>query len=204
MPSIIFFAALISFLAYLSEAGILLWLHIKPTGYSYTKNAVSDYGVGSTKKLFSLYLHCSNLGSVWLAVVLAGESLLYVPLRIMLFLFLLVISRIGLSYFPTDLEGNRPTRTGFMHYIFAILVFGFLYITITTLTPYFGGIPAWHVFHAILSLLSVLTTISLITVIITMWRPLRNVFGIFERLFIITTTVWFIMVSGFFLVMLRL
>lgn len=204
MMWIAFFAAVVSFLAYLAEAVVLVWLHIKPTGYHLARNAVSDYGVGPTKNLFGTYLSFNNIGSLALAIALySAPGIQPIPLWPIIFLVLLTISRFCLSLFPTDIEGKALTRTGLLHYIFAVFVFGFLYTSIVQLTRLFGTKPDWQSIYPILAALSAMAAPSLMAVAVTLLKPLRNIFGLFERLYITITTLWFIIVSAFLVILLR-
>ncbi|MEK7069993.1 MAG: DUF998 domain-containing protein [Patescibacteria group bacterium] len=196
--NIAFIFALLGFLAYISEGGVLLWLHIKPTGYHPIRNAVSDYGVGPTHRLLRIYLWLCNLGAVFLTIALiVGLRVPPIPQRSIVFLFLLVGVRICLSLFPTDLEGKPMTRTGILHYIFAVLTIGFVYTIMAQLTPFFQARPDWQAINRILGVLLTITTPALIAIVITMWKPLRSIFGLFERIFIVSTTLWFLIVSAF-------
>ena len=44
-----------------------------------------------------------------------------------MFLGLVALSRVGESLFRTTVEGERLARTGALHYVFAIVTFGFTY-----------------------------------------------------------------------------
>ncbi len=196
--NIAFIFSLLSFLAYLSGSGVLLCLHIKPTEYHPIRHAVSDYGVGNTQRLFNIYLWLASLGAFALAVALmVGLEAPPVPQRAIIFLLLLVGVRICVSLFPTDLEGQPLTRTGILHYIFAILSIGLVYSIMAQLTPFFQMRPDWQSVNSVLKVLLTIATPALIAIVITMWKPLRNIFGLFERLFVITTTLWFLVVSIF-------
>jgi hypothetical protein len=202
--SIAFMFALLSFLAYLGESGVLVWLHAKPTGYNLVRHAVSDYGVGKTRRLFTIYLALAGLGSVLLAVAfMFGPEAPIVPQRTIVFLLLLAIARIGVILFPTDLEGKPLTRTGILHYFFAIVSIGFTYTIMAELTPIFLTIPDWQVVAGILNVLLMIATPALVALVITLWKPLRNIFGLFERLFIVSTTIWFLFASAFLAVLLH-
>lgn len=193
--SIVFIVPLLSFLTYLGAYGTLVWLHIKPTEYNPVRNAVSDYGVGYTRRLFNTYLQLNSFGAIALAIALI--KIPSVPQRSIIFLFLLICARIGTSMFPTDLEGKTLTRTGFLHYIFAILSVGFVYSIIAQLTPFFQTRPDWQAVSSILNIILTITTPILVMVVVTMWKPLRKFFGLFERIFIATTAVSFLIVSAF-------
>ena len=190
--------SLLSFLAYFGCGCILFWLHIQPTGYSPIRHAISDYGVGKTQRLFNIYLLLAGLGSAALAAALIfGLEAPSVPQRAIILLLLLAGIRICVSAFPTDLEGKPLTRTGILHYIFAILSVGLVYTIMAQLTPFFQTRPDWQTVNSILKVLLTIATPALAMVVITLWKPLRNIFGLFERLFVITTTLWFLTVSIF-------
>jgi hypothetical protein len=199
-----FIFSLISFLAYLSASSLLLWLHIKRTGYHPIRHAVSDYGVGNTHRLFNIYLSFSGLGAVALSLALSfGLKTPPAPERAIILLFLLAGVRVCVSLFPTDLEGQPLTKTGILHYLFAILSIGFVYAIAAELTPFFQARPDWEIISNILGVLLAIATPALVAIIVTMWKPLRNIFGLFERLFIATTTLWFLVVSAFLTVLLH-
>ena len=71
-----------------------------------------------------------------------------------------------------------------------------VYTVIAQLTPFIGARPEWQAVSAILGVLCIIATPALIAIIITMWKPLRNIFGLFERLFVIATTLWFLIMSA--------
>jgi hypothetical protein len=202
--SIAFIFSLLSFLAYLSGNDVLLWLHIKPTKYHLIRHAISDYGVGNTRRLFNIYLWLSGLGAGTLAIALmVGLKTFPVPERAIILLLLLAGIRICVSIFPTDLEEKPLTRIGILHYIFAILSVGLVYTIMAELTPFFQARPDWQTVNSILKMLFTIATPTLVAIIITMWKPLRNTFGLFERMFVITTTLWFLLVSAFLTILLH-
>jgi hypothetical protein len=193
-----FILAVLSFVAYLGANSILFWLHFKPTGYHLIRHALSDYGVGPTRHLFNVYIQLTNFGGITLAIALLdGLHAPAVPQRSIVLLFLLFVIRICLSLFPTDLEGKPLTRIGILHYVFAILSIGFTYTIMAQLTPFFQARPDWQAVQSSLKVLLNIATPALIAIVITMWKPLRSIFGLFERLFIATTAVWFLIVSAF-------
>lgn len=159
--------ALISLAAGLTYVGVVVALHILPTGYDLVHNAVSDYGVGRYAPLFRVSLWAGSIAVLALAI---GLGLGSPPLDIsdLVFLGLVAACRIGESLFPTTIEGQRLTRTGAMHYLFAILTFGFTYLD-------------W---------LSGAVLIGLILVVGTLLPRLRHLFGLPERFFLLVTYTW--------------
>jgi Protein of unknown function (DUF998) len=120
-------------------------LHFLPTGYSPVHNAVSDYGAGSYSSLFRISLWSGSIAVLVLTVGLAlGVGSPPLVNRDLVFLGLVAVAWIGESLFPTTVEGERLTRTGALHYLFAILTFGFTYAAISGLTPVLVKLHPWH------------------------------------------------------------
>ena len=188
--------ALISLLGSLIYVVVVVALHVLPTGYDPRHNAVSDYGVGKYAPLFRVSLWA---GSIAVAALPAGLALGVgsPPLvsRDLAFLGLVAVSRIGESMFPTTVEGERLTRTGALHYFFAILTFGFTYAAISGLTPVLVKIHPWHSEKGLLTWLAVATLVGLILVVVTLLPRLRRIFGLCERFFLAVTYLWFIMAA---------
>ena len=133
-----FFFACLSFLACAGQFGILLFLHCRRSGYSPIKHAVSDFGVGRAKHLFQIRIWMDSFGAAALAIsFLLGFGPLSVLPSVIVLLLLLAAARIGAGIFPADLEGQKFTGTGLLHYIFAILSFGFAYTVIIKMTAFF-------------------------------------------------------------------
>jgi hypothetical protein len=189
--------ALVGLLTLLAYLGIMIALHLRPTGYDPVHHAVSDYGVGPYRQWFRVALWVSSIGTLALAAglaitpgtpELAGKDLL--------FLALIPIMRVGMTLFPTDLEGRKLTRIGLRHYLFAIAAFTFTYLAISDLTADLDLIHPWLSVKGILVALRVTVPITLALVVVTMFPPLRRVFGIFERLFLLSTNLWFIVIAA--------
>ena len=188
--------ALLSALATTAYLGIFVALHVLPTGYNPIRHAVSDYAVGKYGYLFRIGLWASSLGVLALAFALIhGVGSPPLAHHELVYLFLIPIARIGMTRFPTDLEGRRRSRTGVLHYVFAIAAFTFTYLAISDTTPVLRHLSGTVILGSPLHWVAWLVAPELALVVITMFRPLRKVFGLFERLFLLTTNVWFIMVA---------
>jgi hypothetical protein len=192
--------ALVSLLASLIYLVIFFALHILPTGYHPVRNAVSDYAVGNFGPLFRVALWSSSIGVVTLAIGLAtGVGMPPLAERDIIFLVLIAVARVAMSLFPTDIEGKRLTFIGLLHYVFAILAFTFTYMAISHFTPVLQTLNPWQQAKEPLGWLAQFVTPALVLVVITMFRPLRRFFGLFERLFLLSTNIWFLLVSLFLL-----
>jgi hypothetical protein len=188
--------ALISLLGSLVYVVVVVALHVLPTGYNPARNAVSDYGVGQYAPLFRVSLWA---GSIAVAVLPAGLALGVgaPPLASsdLVFLGLVAVSRVGESLFPTTVEGERLTRTGALHYVFAIVTFGFTYTAISGLTPVLVKLHPWHSDKGLLTWLAGATLVGLILVVATLLPRLRRVFGLCERFFLLVTYAWLVLVA---------
>jgi hypothetical membrane protein len=185
--------ALVSLVGSLVYVGVVVALHFMPTGYDLVHNAVSDYGVGRYAPLFRVSLWAGSVAVLALAIGLAldpGAPPLLT--RGLVFLGLVSAARIGESLFPTTIEGQKLTRTGAMHYVFAILTFGFTYAAISDLTPDLVKLYPWHAHRGTLDWLSGAILVGLILVIATLLPRLRHVFGLCERFFLAVTYIWLV------------
>jgi hypothetical protein len=188
--------------ALVSLAGSLVYvvavvaLHVLPTGYDLVHNAVSDYGVGKYAPLFRVSLWAGSIAVLTLAIGLGlGVGSPPLVIRDVVFLGLVAACRIGESLFPTTVEGEKLTRTGRMHYLFAILTFGFTYAAISGLTPVLVKLSPWHPHRGTLDWLSGAVLVGLILVIATLLPRLRHVFGLCERFFLAVTYTWLVVVA---------
>lgn len=191
--SITFLMAVLGLLGLIAYLGIFAALHVLPTGYQPVRHAVSDYGVGSYGPLFRRALGLSSLGVVFLAIGLTlnpGAP----PLAVsqLVFLFLVPVMRMGMARFPTDIEGHKLTPAGRRHYLFAIAAFAFTYVAISGMTPRLAALPPWQSAQGLLTALDWLVAASLALVVVTLLPPLRRVFGLFERVFLVSSNIWLI------------
>lgn len=183
--------ALISLAGSLVYVAVVVALHVLPTGYDLVHNAVSDYGVGQYAPLFRVSLWAGSIAVLALTIGLTLEPGAPPLLtRSLVFLGLVAACRIGESLFPTTVEGQKLTRTGALHYLFAILTFGFTYAAISDLTPDLVKLYPWHAHHGLLDWLSGAILVGLILVIATLLPRLRRVFGLCERFFLLVTYGW--------------
>lgn len=194
--SVAFLMAILGLIGVIGYLGIVGALHVLPTGYQPVRHAVSDYGVGRYGPLFRRALGLSSLGVLFLAIGLAlnpGAP----PLAVsqLVFLFLVPVMRMGMVRFPTDLEGHSLTPAGRRHYAFAIAAFAFTYAAISGMTSRLTSPSPWSSAHGLLSVLDWVTMVALILVVVTLLPPLRRVFGLFERAFLLSSNLWLITVG---------
>jgi hypothetical protein len=198
-----FVLAFAAFACYLAGATLLGWLHLRRTGYSPVAQAVSDYGVGPTGRVFALYVGAGSVGALALTAALWVAGAPAVPGWILGVLVGMAAARTGLSLFPTDLEDRGLTRTGLIHYLFAVSNFACAYVAIRHLTPLLATAPSWEPARPLLAALSWASTPALVANCVTMVKPLRRIFGLCERAFIVVVALWFVTASGWLALTLR-
>ncbi|MDN5927760.1 MAG: DUF998 domain-containing protein [Hyphomicrobiales bacterium] len=173
-------------LAYLAQLALFLALNIRGR-YSLVSHAVSDYGIGPSRRLFTIYgligiIAAAALGA---AVLMDGRF----PARGGIYLLAMAALRLGVLAFPTDLEGERLTGAGKLHYLFAIASFALAYMTIDVLNPAALSIVAdWA--SPVLAGLYWIVAASLAGVVICLVPALRRIFGLVERVFLVSVLLW--------------
>jgi hypothetical protein len=173
-------------LAYLVQLALFLALNLRDD-YSRVSHAVSDYGVGPSRRLFTIY----GLAGIVAAAALGAAVLTdgRFPNRGGTYLLVMAALRLGVLAFPTDLEGERLTRAGRLHYLFAIASFALAYMAIDVLTPVALPIATgWSA--SVLAGLYWIVTASLAGVVICLVPALRRIFGLVERVFLLSVLLW--------------
>jgi hypothetical protein len=173
-------------LVYLVQLALFLTLNIRGN-YSLVSHAVSDYGVGPSRRLFTLYgltgiIAAAALGA---AVLMDGRF----PPRGGLYLLVVAALRLGVLAFPTDLEGQRLTGTGRLHYVFAIASFALAYMAIDVLNPVALPLVTDRAAPVLTGLYWIVTA-SLVGVVICLVPALRRIFGLVERVFLLSVLLW--------------
>jgi hypothetical protein len=187
--------ALAAFACYLASAVLLVALHLRASGYSPVRHALSDFGVGPTRRAFALYAWLGSAGALALAATLwvKGPP---VPAWLLGVLLVMVAARAGVVLLPTDLEGQRPTRVGLLHLASAVISFAGAYVFVRNATPWLAGAPRWQPVAPVLRALAWAALPALVANCVTLAPPLRRVFGLFERLFIGVAVLWFLTASA--------
>lgn len=179
---------------------VFVALHVLPTGYRPVDHAVSDYGVGRYAGLFHAGLYASSFGALALAFgLLRGVGTPPLAAQDLLYLLLIPVARTGMTLAPTTVEGERIDRTGVLHYVFAVAAFTLTYLVISGTTSMLRASSPNSWSSTPLGWIGWLTGPALALVVITMLGPLRRFFGITERLFLVASNLWFILVALFVL-----
>lgn len=180
---------------YLGAYALLGLLHVRRPDLSVVLNAVSEYGVGSSASLFRIYGTTGSAAAAMLAIAFYLSSDIPSSANIAFFLTLMVAARIGLSVWPTDTAGKPRSSTGRIHLLFAIASFAFTYMAVTRIADALPSIDHLPQYAWIWSPFRWAIAASLATTVAAMTRPLRPVFGLAERAFLLLTPLFFLAAS---------
>ncbi|MGO9487425.1 MAG: DUF998 domain-containing protein [Solirubrobacteraceae bacterium] len=178
------------------QAVSLIVLHLLPTGYSPRRDAVSDYGVGPYRGWFWAQVISGGVACLALAIALA-ESTPAVPSLVVASLLVAAVARFLVPAFATDQGGSRfQTTHGTVHMILAIVIFAALIVAASKLGGTLEHEAAWQGVKGWLTALPWVMTASAVAILLALRAPrLRRRFGLFERLFYVSSIAWFFIVS---------
>ncbi len=173
----------------------LVALHVVPSDYHPVRHAVSDYAVGPTRQLTARLAVVTALAwfgiaaSCWLALPEGSDRTFVAACAGVNGLLSLLMPA-----FPTDLEGQRLTFRGVVHYGLAIAQFALAY------TPMGNLVRAAEALHwpsaGALNLLSVASLVCLVATCATMVGPGRRIFGLTERSYLAAVLVFYGVVAA--------
>ena len=155
--------------------GCLVALHLLPTGRSASRNAVSEYGVGRFAWLYRTQAALLGVAGILLALAFRN-GVPAVSTRVVVELVVFGLARIAIGWYPTDLIGSgRPTRTGLIHAVLAIVAFVALSFAALHLGRELGDVSGWagvcRVIRALGWLMAVTAVGTVVAVRITQLRP---------------------------------
>lgn len=179
-----------------AQAGALIVLHALPTGYNPIRDAVSDYGVGPYRGWFWLQAVAGGLACLFLAIALA-QLHPFTPTQVVVALIVTAVARLLVPFFATDQGGSRfQTAHGIVHMILAVIAFGGLVWAATGLWSTLRHYPAWRGAQSLLTIVPWVMLGCVIAVVLAIRGPrLKPFFGLFERLFYLSSFVWFFTVA---------
>jgi hypothetical protein len=188
--------SIVAALATAVQAGALIMVHLLPTGYNPVRDAVSDYGVGAYRGWFWLQAVAGGVGCLTLGIALAGLHP-FTPTQVVAALIVTAGARFLLPFFATDQHGSRfQTRQGTVHMILAVIAFGGLVWAATGLWSTLRRYPGWNGAEGALTILPWIMLGSVIAVVIAIRGPrLKPFFGVFERLFYLSSITWGLIVA---------
>lgn len=181
----------------LARLVVFISLHVVTSEYNIVEHAVSDYAVGSTRRLSSIMTWLTVPFWALLAVAVATElsdwndsTGVVVALSALALIFLV------LPFVPTNLEGDQISLIGRLHYLLAIAWFALSYACMGNFVRFFtaqGNQPLATILDVISWIALISLAISVIVLLVKRLRP--KVFGISERIFILAVTIFYIGVA---------
>lgn len=178
------------------QVGLLVALHLLPTGYRPSRDALSDYGVGRYRAVFWAQTAAGGVARFALAVALA-ESRPSKPALVVFLLFLSGAALLIMPAFPTDQGGSRfRTLKGTIHMTLAVTAFAAVTVAASTLAGTLRDEPEWHGVKSLIVIIPwAMTGTVIATALATVSPRLKPIFGLIERLFSISSIAWFFVVT---------
>ena len=174
---------------------LIIVLHFLPTGYNPLRRPTSEYAVGKYGFLMTFGFLGMSVGSF--ALVIGLYKGILKSARPKLGLILLIIWSIGVliaMIFPIDPEGMLPTTTGKIHKANGPITFLSLTIGTILMSVGFKSDENWRSVSQPALRLSTIMLLIFIGVIVNFATGLKYE-GILQRLYLITFSVWFIIVT---------
>jgi hypothetical protein len=165
--------------------GTLVWVHLRPTGYSPLRDAVSDYGVGPSLPFYRAQTAAMALAAIFVAGGLA-KAIDPAPKRVIVMLLVFAGARLAIPFFPTDLGRTPRTRHGAVHVLLAVVAFAGV-AWAAALLPDRVHWPGLAVLGGAVVVTAVATGLSI--------RTRVAYFGLVERAFYVAVLMWLLDVS---------
>ena len=121
----------------------------------------------------------------------------FTPTQVVVALIVTAGARFLIPFFATDQKGSRfQTLHGTIHMILAVFAFGGLVWAATGLWSTLSHYPAWHGAESALTIIPWIMLGSVIAVVLAIAGPrLKPFFGVFERLFYLSSITWVLIVA---------
>jgi hypothetical protein len=174
----------------------LIVVHLLHTGYDPVRDAISDYGVGPYRPWYWSQAVAGGAGCLALGIGLA-QLHPFTPTYALDALIATAVARFLLPFFPTDQHGSRfHTARGVVHMLLAVIAFGGLVWAATDLWATLRHYPAWHGAKSALTIIPWVMLGSVLAVVLAIRGPrLKRFFGVFERVFYISSITWVLTVA---------
>lgn len=188
-------AAGVATTAYLLALALLIALHVVESQRNPVRSAVSDYAAGRAARLFMIYGAAGIVGTAALSLAMWNYPGTAFPRAAVYCLAALAVLRLGILAFKTDEGGFARTRQGMIHLVFAIATFTLAYEVVSIGGPAAAAITSGPL-RAAFAVLGWIVPVSLALVVVTMAPRLRGFFGLAERLFLVSTLLWFLLLAA--------
>lgn len=175
----------------------LVALHLRPTGLSPTRNAVSQYGISAYRSGYRVQTIAFGVAGLGAAIGLGTLRGSVAPLVVLCVLF--ALSRLTISWFPMDEPGTKVTTTGRRHGLLAICAFGAIGIAAEALHNLLHGDHLYIGFATASHVLALLMLATFVGMGIARRTEGRRYFGLVERVFYLCMTAWLVLVASLLL-----
>jgi hypothetical protein len=167
----------------------ILVLHLLPTGYNPLRNAVSDYGVGKYRIWHRIAVLSLAAAGFAMAIASSGtakpESSLVIGL-----LAIFAVVRTVIPFFPTDIEGQKLTTRGRVHWALAIITFAS-----------FGFAAGFYKGTGLDDAIGWVVVAALCLLLVSLLPRFRKALPVLERIFYFSMICWFL-ITGIELILL--
>jgi hypothetical protein len=168
----------------------LVWLHLRPSGLSPVRDAVSQYGITRFRRGYRVLTLAMAVGgasaAVGLYAALHGRAAV-----VLAALGVFVVSRAVISWLPMDPPGTLVTPTGAWHILMALVAFVSLMVAAVRLGAVLERTGIWPSWHGAVVPFDVAFVAGLLAMVIT--RRLTgsaHVFGAVERAYYAVMLAW--------------
>jgi len=184
-------AGIVTLVALATVVASLGHAHLKPTGLSPVRNAVSQYGISPTRSDYRVATLAFAAAGVGLTVALS-QVVDHREAAIIAFLCVFAVARALISWFPMDAPGAERTSTGALHGLLAIAAFGSATVAAFRLGTALSDQHTWHGLAAVSTALAWLMLAFLLGMVSRRVVPsIGRWFGAIERGFYVAAIAWF-------------
>jgi Protein of unknown function (DUF998) len=169
-------------------------LHLAPTGVDPARDAVSAYGIGPYRAWYRAMALAFGVGALLLAAALdRGGGVAAAGLAL---LVVYGVARIAIVPFPTDQDGARPTTSGRIHALLAVVAFVAIAVAAPIISASLRAPSDWPEGAEIARSMAVMVIAACALLLAAGLIPrMRLLFGGFQRLFYGASQVWLLVVA---------
>ena len=180
--------ALLSALLYAAAPPLLAVVLARDPHHDTVRDPVSDYALGTARGLFQWHGHLGTLAAALMAGVMHLAGL---PGWLVACMAAVVLARIGVLLFPTDLEGAPKTASGRLHMGFAVASFALYYTVADNATPLLAPAAPPALAGVLTPVRSLCAQALAALVACLLLTPLRRCFGLAWAVVLFAVPAWF-------------
>ena len=193
-------AALMAVALYVVNLWLLLSFHLLDRDRSIVSHAVSDYALGKASRRFQLYGVVGGTAALVMAWLFYQATPAVFGAEVAPLLAIMTAARAGVTLFPTDVDGAPRTTSGIVHSLSALALFACAFAVINQVSGVLAEQSHLPALRPLWPLLRWIIIISVVAMLVTSFKAFRAMFGLAERVFIITSAIWFLLAAIWFLV----